>query len=163
MTNLTIRPLPRREFDKVWPIFEAIIRAGKTYSYSPDLSMEEARGIWCAPEKTPYVAEVDGEAVGTFYLRANQLGLGNHVANGGFMVAPEHVGKGYGTHMARHMVAEAKAAGYHGMQFNFVVEDNDHSLRIWQRLGFEIVGRVPDAFRHSEKGLTAVYILYRKL
>jgi len=162
-SELTIRPLQRAEFDKVWPMFRAIVRAGKTYSYDPATTREEAEAIWCAPEKTPFIAEVDGQPVGTFYLRPNQLGLGNHIANGGFMVVPDQVGKGYGTEMAKRMVAEARQAGYHGMQFNFVVEDNDHSLRIWQKLGFEIVGRVPDAFRHAEKGLMAVYILYRKL
>jgi len=161
--TISVRPLKAEEFHRVWPIFHAIIAAGKTYSYPPDMRFEQGRDTWCAPEKTPYIAEVDGEVVGTFYLRANQLGLGNHIANGGFMVAAEHSGKGYGTQMGRFMCDEAKRAGYHGMQFNFVVEDNEPSLRVWRKLGFEIVGTVPDAFRHSEKGLTPVHILYKKL
>ncbi len=163
MSELTIRPLQRREFEKVWPIFHAIVSAGKTYSYSPDTTREQGEAIWFSDEKTPYIAEVDGEPVGTFYLRDNQLGLGDHVANGGFMVAPHHAGKGYGTKMGQCMVDEARRAGYHGMQFNFVVEGNEQSLRIWKNLGFDIVGTVPDAFRHAERGYTPVHILYRKL
>ncbi|MCI5049248.1 MAG: GNAT family N-acetyltransferase [Rickettsiales bacterium] len=163
MSEVVISPLKREEFERVWPIFHTIIGDGKTYSYDPDLTIEEARAIWCADEKTPYIAEVDGVPVGTFYLRANQLGLGNHVANGGFMVAPEHAGKGYGRQMGQRMIDEAKATGYHGMQFNFVVEDNVPSLKIWTSLGFEIVGTVPDAMRHREKGLMAVHIMYKKL
>lgn len=162
-SELQIRPLQRTEFHKIWPMFHAIISAGKTYSYDPATTREQGEAIWFSTEKTPFIAEVDGVPVGTFYLRPNQLGLGNHVANGGFMVAPEHVGKGYGKEMGARMVEEARKAGYHGMQFNFVVEGNDHSLNIWKKLGFEIVGKVPDAFRHSEKGLTAVNILYKKL
>lgn len=161
--NLTIRPITAEEFGLVWPIFEPIIREGKTYSYPPDMRFEQARNTWCAPEKTPFVA-LDGDTpVGTFYIRANQLGLGDHVANGGFMVAPGQCGKGYGTAMGAAMVEQARAMGYHGMQFNFIVQDNIPSLRIWKRLGFEIVGTVPDAFRHAEKGLMPVHILYRKL
>lgn len=161
--TLIVRPIGADEFDKVWPIFEAIIREGRTYSYAPDLAFEESRDIWCAPEKTPYIAEVDGEPVGTFYLRSNQLGLGDHIANGGFMVAKEHLGKGYGTQMGQMMVDEAKRRGYYGMQFNFIVDDNEPSLRIWKRLGFEIVGTVPDAFRHSEKGMMPVHIMFKRL
>lgn len=161
--SLTIEPITPETFDRVWPIFEPIIRAGKTYSYAPDLTYEQSRNIWCAEEKTPYVALVDHQPVGTFYLRANQLGLGNHIANGGFMVAQGQCGKGYGTAMAQAMVAEAKRLGYHGMQFNFIVQDNEPSLRIWKKLGFEIVGTVPDAMRHAEKGLTPVHILYKRL
>tara|TARA_B100001123_G_scaffold412428_1_gene509693 strand:+ start:370 stop:870 length:501 start_codon:yes stop_codon:yes gene_type:complete len=164
MTEVHIRPLQRREFDKVWPIFHAIISAGETYSYSPDTTKEQGASIWFAEEKTPYIAELDtGEAVGTFYLRDNQLGLGDHIANGGFMVAPHHAGKGYGTKMAECMITEAKRAGYTGMQFNFIVEGNDRSLNIWKKLGFEIVGTVPDAMRHSKRGLVPVHIMYKRL
>jgi Sortase and related acyltransferases len=161
--SLTIRPITTEEFDLVWPIFEPIIREGKTYSYDPKLTMDEARAIWCAPEKTPFVALAGDRPVGTFYIRANQLGLGNHIANGGFMVAPGQCGKGYGTAMGEAMVKEARRLGYHGMQFNFIVQDNEPSLRIWKKLGFEIVGTVPDAMRHAEKGLMPVHILYKKL
>lgn len=160
---LEIRPLHAGDFALVWPIVEPIIRAGKTYSYDPSLTFEQARDIWCAPEKTPFVALSGDTPVGTFYIRANQLGLGNHIANGGFMVAPGQCGKGYGTAMGQAMVEKARQMGYHGMQFNFIVEDNAPSLRIWKRLGFEIVGTVPDAMRHEEKGLTPVHILYRQL
>ena len=160
---LHIRPLGRHEFDLVWPIFEPIIRAGQTYSYDPNLTKEQGAAIWMAEEKTPYVAFDGDQVVGTFYIRANQLGLGNHIANGGFMVAPGHCGKGYGTQMGERMVEEARRLGYHGMQFNFVVETNEPSRRIWEKLGFEVVGRVPDAFRHADYGLTPALILYKKL
>ena len=161
--SVTIRRLEPDEFDLVWPIFSAIIREGKTYSYPPDMSYEEGKATWFGPEKTPYAAFNDDQVVGTFYIRANQLGLGNHIANGGFMVAQGHCGKGYGTQMGTAMLEEAKKLGFHGVQFNFVVEDNEPSIRIWKKLGFEIVGTVPDAFRHAEKGLMAVHIMYKKL
>lgn len=161
--TLTIQPVTPERFDLVWPIFASVIREGKTYSYDPSLTFEQGRDIWCSPEKAPFVAMVDGAAVGTFYIRANQLGLGNHIANGGFMVAPGQCGKGYGTAMGKAMVNEARKLGYHGMQFNFIVADNEPSLRIWKKLGFESIGTVPDAMRHSEKGLMPVHILYKKL
>ena len=161
--SVIIKPLDKSEFELIWPFFHDILKAGKTYSYDPDTTLEEGRNIWCAPEKKAYVALVDDVPVGTFYIRANQLGLGDHIANGGFMVSPNHTGKGYGREMAREMVNIAKEMGFYGMQFNFIVEDNGASLHIWKDMGFEVVGTVPDAMRHSEKGYTPVHILYRKL
>ena len=160
---MKIRRLSPAEFDLVWPMFHAIVREGKTFTYDPATTYEQGKAIWFSPERTVYAAQVDGQVVGTFYLRSNQLGLGAHVGNGGFMIAPEHAGKGYGTQMGALAIEEAKKLGYHALQYNFVVEDNEPSLRVWKKLGFEVIGRVPEAFRHSEKGLTGVYILYKKL
>jgi ribosomal protein S18 acetylase RimI-like enzyme len=49
------------------------------------------------------------------------------------------------------------------MQFNFVVATNKTALRLWKDLGFEIVGRLPGAFRHSGLGFVDVYVMYRGL
>jgi Acetyltransferases len=49
------------------------------------------------------------------------------------------------------------------MQFNFVNSTNETALRLWQRLGFRIVGTLPGAFRHSQKGLVDAYVMFRSL
>ena len=49
------------------------------------------------------------------------------------------------------------------MQFNFVAVSNEGAVRLWRRHGFEIVGRVPEAFRHRRLGLTDVLVMHRRL
>jgi ribosomal protein S18 acetylase RimI-like enzyme len=49
------------------------------------------------------------------------------------------------------------------MQFNFVVASNERAVRLWQRMGFDIVGRVPDAFLHPVHGMRDALVMYRKL
>lgn len=160
---VTIRPATRADFPAIWPMFHAIVGKGTTYAYAPETTKEEAEAIWFLADRRVYVAEVDGKVAGTFYLRPNQYGLAGHVANGGFMVSPDHAGQGVGRAMGAFALAEAKRLGFHAIQFNMVVETNEISINLWKSLGFEIIGRIPDAYQHAEKGLVGAYIMYKKL
>ena len=79
------------------------------------------------------------------------------------MVSPEARRKGVGRLMGEYSMEEAKRLGFHAMQFNFVVKSNEKAVNLWKSLGFEIIGEIPDAYRHLENGLTNAYIMYRKL
>jgi ribosomal protein S18 acetylase RimI-like enzyme len=118
---------------------------------------------WFSPERHVYVAETEGSIVGTMWLKANQPGLGSHIANAAYMVSPKAQGKGVGRAMAEYSIEEARRLGFRAMQFNFVVKSNASAVRLWQKLGFEIIGEIPEAFRHSNLGLTNSYVMYRKL
>jgi ribosomal protein S18 acetylase RimI-like enzyme len=44
-----------------------------------------------------------------------------------------------------------------------VVSTNERAVRTWQRCGFEIVGRLPGAFRHPRAGDVDALVMFRKL
>ena len=144
-------------------IIKAVIAGGDTYTFDPETPESELAAFWFSPEKHNYVAEIDGKVVGTFWLKANQPGLGSHVGNAGYMVSPDAKGKGVGRAMADLSLTEAKRLGFTAMQFNFVVKSNDIAVRLWQSVGFEIIGEIPNAMRHSQLGPTNAYIMYREL
>jgi L-amino acid N-acyltransferase YncA len=131
--------------------------------FSPDSSEQEMMEYWMGTDKSTYVAEMEGKIVGTFYLKPNQPGLGSHVCNAGFMVDEKESGKGIGRQMGLFALKEAKKAGYHAMQFNFVISINLAAMKLWKSLGFEIVGEIPEAYRHPEKGFVGVCVMYRRL
>ena len=147
----------------VWRIIEAVIATGDTYVFDPGTPEDEMIAYWFSPEKHIYVADEDGEILGTYWLKANQPGLGSHVGNGAYMVSPNAKGKGIGRMMAEHSIGEARRLGFSAMQFNFVVKSNDVAVKLWQSVGFEIIGEIPEAFNHKQNGLTNAYIMYRKL
>lgn len=149
----------------IWKIFRKVVAAGDTYPYLPDISEHEARVIWMKSggREVTYVARRVDEIVGTAYLRANGLGLADHIANAGWMVDPRFQGHGIGRPFAEHVIEEARRLGYHGMQFNGVVATNTGAVALWESLGFSIVGTVPDAFRHSKGEMVPVHIMYRRL
>ena len=149
--------------DGIWEIFRVVVASGDTYSFDPDISRDDALAYWLHAANRCYVAEHDGKLLGTYVLRANQPGLGAHVANAAFMVAPGARGLGIGRAMGDHCLEEARRKGFRAMQFNFVVSTNDSAIRLWQRLGFEIVGTLPGAFRHSRMGYVDAYVMFRSL
>jgi GNAT superfamily N-acetyltransferase len=147
----------------IWPVFRAVVSRGDTYPYPPDTTEEAARAIWMAPAQTVLVATFDAEVVGTAYYRPNVIGLGDHIANAGWMIHPDHQGRGIGRRFAEYVLEQARRAGFRAMQFNAVVATNTGAIALWESLGFEVVGTVPDAFRHPVHGLTPVHIMYRRL
>lgn len=161
--RIEFRPATEADKPAIWRIIKAVIATGDTYVYRPDSSEEEMMATWFLPEKHNYVAVIDGEIVATFWLRANQPGLGSHVANAAYMVSPAAKGKGIGKQMALWSLDEARRLGFTAMQFNFVVKSNENTVALWKKIGFEIIGEIPDAFQHAQNGLTNAYIMYRKL
>lgn len=160
---VNIRKAEEQDKSAVWEIIGAVIAGGDTYVFDPATPEEEMISYWFSPEKHVYVAEDDGEILGTYWLKANQPGLGDHIGNGAYMVSPEAKGRGIGKLMALHSIEEAKRIGYRAIQFNFVVKSNTVAVNLWKSVGFEVIGEIPDAIRHSKNGLTNAYIMYRKL
>jgi len=158
-----IREIGAAEFPRVWPIFQRVIAAGDTYSYAPDMNVDEACAMWTTPPARCFLAERDGDVLGCYMLRPNQPGLGDHVANCGYMVAPQARGQGIAGAMCEHSLQVARRAGFSAMQFNSVVATNTGAVRLWQRHGFAIVGTVPGAFRHALHGPTDIHIMFRTL
>jgi ribosomal protein S18 acetylase RimI-like enzyme len=161
--HMIIRPAILSDFEGMWPIFQAVVATGTTYAFAPDTSREEAEAYWLGPDIASWVADEEGRIVGMYKLVPNRRDLGSHVANASFMVAPSHAGLGVGKALALHCLREARRAGFLAMQFNFVVSTNTGAIALWKKLGFEIVGTLPKAFRHSELGLVDAYVMYRFL
>lgn len=163
LPRLDVEPLPPGEFELVWPIFDAVVAVGDTFAWPPGLGLEDARAAWTAPPARAYLARLGGRVVGSYFLRPNQPGLGSHVANAGYMVAPAARGRGIARALCEHSLVEARRLGFTAMQFNFVVSTNLPAVRAWEACGFAVVGRVPGAFRHRTLGPVDVLVMHRFL
>ena len=160
---MNIRKAISTDADAIWDIIKTIIASGDTYVFEPNAPKEKMLSFWLSPDKHTYVAEVENEIVGTFFIKDNQPGLGSHIANAGYMTHPSVFGQGIGRKMCAFSLEEAKRLGYLAMQFNIVIKSNVHAVKLWQSMGFDIIGEIPDAFQHRILGLTNAYIMYRKL
>jgi len=160
---MQVRPAQPSDDTAIWDIIGPTIRAGETYALPRDMSRADALSYWKAPGHEVFVAEQGGKVLGTYYMRANQQGGGSHVANCGYMTAPTASGQGVARAMCDHSLAHARARGFRAMQFNFVVSSNARAVALWQRFGFEIVGRLPEAFQHPRLGLVDAVVMYRLL
>ncbi|WP_394174621.1 GNAT family N-acetyltransferase [Thalassotalea litorea] len=160
---MKIREARVDDFDQIFAFMQEIIVQGDTYAYPTDMDKQSAFRVWMElPEKT-FVVEQNTNILGTYYIKTNQAGPGSHVCNCGYMVAQDARGKGLATRMCEHSQLMAAELGYKAMQFNFVASSNTGAVRLWQRLGFDICGRLPKAFKHPEQGYVDAYVMYKWL
>ena len=160
---MNIREATTEDFEKIWPIFHEIAAAGETYAYARDTTKEQAVKIWMDAPRKIFVFEDDGCILGTYFIKTNQSGPGDHVCNCGYMVSSAARGRGMATAMCEHSQNIARQLGYKAMQFNFVASSNEGAVRLWNKLGFSTVGRLPKAFHHPSKGYVDALVMYKWL
>ena len=159
-----IRQATDRDWPDIYPFYAAIMAEGKTYAFPPGQTLDEARPWWMeqSPAQT-VVALHDNTIVGSAKMGANRPGRGSHVATASFLVDPAHQGHGVGRALGQYVLDWCHSAGFKSIQFNAVVESNAPAVHLWQSLGFEIIGTVPEAFDHPEHGLVGLHVMFQRL
>ena len=160
---MNLREATREDFEQIRPILHEIAAAGETYAYPRDITKEQAFELWMDAPRVTYVFEEGGQVLGTYYIKTNQAGPGDHVCNAGYAVSSAARGRGLATAMCEHSQAVARQLGYQAMQFNLVVSSNEVAVRLWTKLGFATVGRLPKAFRHPSLGYVDALVMYKWL
>lgn len=160
---LTLREATDADWPAIWALFHAVAVAGDAFAYDETTPESVARKLWFEPPAHAVVAEAAGRVVGTYYVRPNQPGRGDHVANAGYITAADARGQGVASALCQHSLETARRLGFAAIQFNFVVATNAAAIRVWERHGFAVVGRLPGAFRHVTLGLVDALVFFRAL
>jgi ribosomal protein S18 acetylase RimI-like enzyme len=166
--ELDLRPVTPADHGELHRLFRAVVAAGEGYPQHPDrpVSRDDFAAYWLAPAALAVVARAgpeparaagSGELVGAYMMKPNGVGRAAHVANAGYIVRADRRGQGIGELLVRHSMAEGRRLGFDALQFNFVFESNP-ARRLYERLGFEVVGRVPEVIDGE-----AVLIYWRRL
>ena len=158
---MKIRLANKNDQTSVLEFLEPVIRSGDTYALPKDMNTNEIAAYWFSSEKRTYVAEEDGVILGTYYMRPNQLGGGGHVCNCGYVTSEKARGRGIARQMCEHSLREAPKNGFRAMQYNCVVSTNVGAVRLWERLGFKIVGTLPGAFCIPSTGDVDAFVMYQ--
>jgi L-amino acid N-acyltransferase YncA len=160
---INIHSYEDQDWPQVWSVLEPVFRLGQTYAFPPDISEVEAHKAWVETPQQTYVAEENGQVVGTYTIKPNQPGQGAHVCNCGYVVATDMRGRGFAAQMCSHSLKEARSMGFKAMQYNLVVASNADAIHLWQKMGFEVVGRLPKAFKHPQLGYVEALVMYQWL
>lgn len=160
----SIRSYQPLDWPAIWPILQTTFATGDTYAYAPDSTEQTIHTAWIERPQASYVAlDASGQILGTYFIKPNQTGLGDHVCNCAYVVAAAAQGQGVAAAMCEHSQREAVRLGFLAMQFNLVVSTNERAVRLWQRLGFAVVAKLPGAFRHQKLGLVDALVMFKTL
>jgi GNAT superfamily N-acetyltransferase len=162
---MLIREATSHDWPAIWQFLCEIVAAGETFPYDPEIDEDTARESWLVgpPGRTVVAVGPDGTVIGSANMYANRQGGGAHIASASFMVDPAHHGEGAGRALGEDVLDWARASGFRGVQFNAVVESNTRAVGLWKSLGFEIIGTIPEGFRHPTKGYVGLHVMYRRL
>jgi L-amino acid N-acyltransferase YncA len=160
---MRIRPAHQDDAPAIWSIIGPTIRAGETYTLDRDMTEANALAYWLNEDKEAFVAEENGEILGTYFIRPNQAGGGKHICNCAYMTRAAATGRGVARAMCQHSLDHARQRGYRGMQFNFVISTNTRAVALWESFGFAVVGRLPQAFHHPTLGYVDALVMFRSL
>jgi ribosomal protein S18 acetylase RimI-like enzyme len=159
-----IRHFVASDWPAVWPLLQTTFATGDTYTFSPHSTEAEIHKAWIELPAATFVATNEiGDIVGTYFIKPNQPSLGAHVCNCGYVVSKAAQGQGVAAQMCEHSQKLAVEMGFRAMQFNFVVSTNTGAVRLWQRLGFEIVGTLPGVFQHQKLGFVDAFVMFKQL
>ncbi|CZF81954.1 putative acetyltransferase YhhY [Grimontia celer] len=158
-----IRKITPQDFQSFWPTFSSVILAEEAYAFDADMTFEQSYQLWCeAPLKT-FVFVEDDVVLGTYYIKPNAMGPSRHICNCGYMVSDQARGKGIARQMCEHSQQVAVELGFKAMQFNSVVSTNEVAVKLWQKLGFDIIGTIPKAYKHPRIGYVDSFVMYKWL
>ncbi|MYW07249.1 GNAT family N-acetyltransferase [Streptomyces sp. SID2563] len=149
----------------MWAFMQAIVRAGETFSWDRGTTREQAQLMWFPepPGRTFVAVDSDGDVLGTANSVRNHHGGASHIASASFMVGPAHSGQGVGRALGEHVIAQARQDGFRALQFNAVVETNLPAVHLWRSLGLNVLGTIPEGFRHPVHGYVGLHIMHRAL
>ena len=160
---MEIREISVSQFNEVWPIFQEVALSSETYPYLPNITKEEAKAQWFAPNARVFAAYENGNLIATRYIAPNKTGLGSHVCNMGVMIDKNYRGKGLGHLMLEFGISKSKELGYRAIQLNLVVSTNIASIKLCEKYGFEIIGKLSEAFFYKQEKYIDAFVMYKKL
>ena len=162
--RVEIRDATDADWPEIYRFYSQIMDEGRTYAYPAGQSLGEARSWWMEPPPSRVTVAIEDEKiVGSAKMGPNRPGRGAHIATGSFLVDPASRRQGAGRALGEDAIGWCREQGYHGIQFNAVVEVNEPALRLWKALGFEVIGTVPEAFDHPDHGLVGLHVMYLRL
>lgn len=163
LDGFTLRPFNQKDEKSLHNIFQEIVDTGNQFPYACN-SIQEFHRQFLNPQSSVYVCEsTSQEVVGGFYIRSNFSGRSNHIANAAYMVKSNYRGQGIGTFLINASLEIAKNLGFEAMQFNMVLSQNIKAVKLYEKLGFDIIGTIPKAIRNSDGTYQDGYIFHRKL
>jgi ribosomal protein S18 acetylase RimI-like enzyme len=159
----TLEPFCDQDEDQLYAIFRDVVDTGSQFPYECSSKQEFHRQFLNSQSRVYVCHSAAGQVVGGFYIRSNFPGRSSHIANAAYMIRDIYRGQGIGKLLVKASLHLAKECGFQAMHFNMVLSQNISAIKLYQNLGFSIIGTIPAAFRAPNGSYHAGYVMHRPL
>lgn len=156
--GVTIREYRREDTPFLREIWNTVVEEANAFPQVVTMTEKEAEDYFTAQTYTG-VAELNGEPIGLYILHPNNIGRCGHIANASYAVRKDIRGQMAGEKLVRDSLRIAKEKGFRLMQFNAVVSTNKVAIHLYEKIGFQRLGMIPEGFLLGD-GTYADIILY---
>ena len=147
---MRIRPYREDDLDAMIALWNRVVEDGVAFPQEEPLDRETGAEFFAGQSCSAVAEDEAGRVVGLYILHPNNIGRCGHIANASYAVDANLRGLHIGEALVKDSLARAKALGFALMQFNAVVESNLHARHLYERLGFQPLGRIPGGFRMKD-------------
>ena len=115
-----------------------------------------------SPDQVMPCCFVDGVLAGNAMLTMNSRIKTRHRASVAIALKKEYWGLGIGAALFREMIAIAEERGLDHLELDYI-EGNDRARRLYEKMGFVEVARVPDVYRLKDGSFRQNILMMKKL
>ncbi len=145
-------------------VWNEVVEEGVAFPQEEYLTEESGRDFFDSQSHCALaIDEQTGIVCGLYILHPNNVGRCGHICNASFAVRSDMRGQHIGEKLVLDCLDAAKQLGFKILQFNAVVENNIHARHLYERLGFNEVGRIPEGFRMKDGHYENIVLYYYEL
>ena len=156
---MTIRAYHETDLNEMIPIWNEVVADGIAFPQE-ELLDEESGAAFFASQSYCGVAENNERIVGLYILHPNNVGRCSHICNASYAVSASCRGQHIGEKLVLDCIKNAKHLGFRILQFNAVVESNIHARHLYERIGFQQLGTIPNGFRMKDGSYESICPYY---
>ena len=146
--SVIVRKMEKTDLKKAMNIWNEVVFEGVAFPQEEPLTIDGGEAFFNAQT---YVAVAEnaetGEVLGLYILHPNNVGRCGHIANASYCVSSAARGQGVGESLVKDCLQKAREHGFKILQFNAVVETNERARKLYEKLGFNLLGVIPGGFR----------------
>lgn len=161
--SVTIRAYDDDNVSAMIGIWNQVIDSGTSFPWYERFDMSSGSDYFSSMD---YCAVADDEELGLlglYTLHPNGEGRCKHIANTSIAVDASARGRGIGEVLLKDCLKQAASHGFRIMQFNAVVATNTAAIKLYDKVGFIRIGRLPGAFLMPDGHYEDVFLYYHKL
>ena len=147
--EITLRKYGEQDLTAMIRIWNEVVEDGIAFPQE-ELLNDKTGAEFFAAQSYCGVALDEGKVVGLYILHPNNVGRCGHICNASYAVDKACRGKHIGEKLVTDCLAKGKEIGFGVLQFNAVVESNVHARHLYERLGFQQLGTIPNGFRMKD-------------